>query len=350
MSDELSVRLAERIELVLDAYYPGWETRRGVAYPAPSSPHDWGSFQVMLEGEKRGMWYRFSEGLGGDALALVAYAETGRPTVTRATFDRARVLLGEAPGRPVTAKVVQLRPQKRSQQVPAADAALQRLWERGQPIPGTPAEQYLINRGLSRVVLAGASQNLLYMPCLRHRQGGEWPALLGRVEGPNGAMIGLWRIYLTTAGQKAPVEPVKMGMGRSKGGGVWIFERRDPSILHVCEGIETALGIYHILLMAGGGRQTKAPVVAALSTSGMASFEPPPGAQKVLVWPDGDVDRMRGDTHTLAPGLAAALMLQKRLGPELCSVQAPPPYGMDYLDVYGRAKRSFRLEEIANNT
>ena len=108
-------------------------------------------------------------------------------------------------------------------------------------------------------------------PDLSHSEGGSFPALLGRITGPDGRFAGIWRIYVAKNGKgKAPVEAPKMGLGVARGGAV-----RIGGVGHtigIAEGIETALAVRQLVNKQTG---ITFPVWAALSANGMQSVEIP---------------------------------------------------------------------------
>src|SRR5690606_35709194 len=123
---------------------------------------------------------------------------------------------------------------------------------------------------------------------------GRFPALVAAVQGPDGAVSGIWRIYLAveTSGG-APTCPVRkaddregvlkaeLGQGPVRGGAVRLADFRamqDGATLVVAEGIETALSA----LCLGW------PAWAALSTGGMRTLMLPPEVRRVIIAADND--------------------------------------------------------------
>jgi putative DNA primase/helicase len=100
------------------------------------------------------------------------------------------------------------------------------------------------------------------------------------------------------------------------GAAVQLFEPLD--VLAVTEGIENALAVHQMF-----GH----PAWAALSDTGLATFEPPP-VRELLIY---------GDNDKSFAGQAAAYTLAKRLRNaktiEAIEVRLPPAAGVDWLDV-----------------
>lgn len=217
----------------------------------------------------------------------------------------------------------------------------QEIWNQGVRINGTLAESYLRNRGIDFVLDFPSLRfhpNLRYWDQATGRALGHFPALLAQVLGPHDEFLAVWRIYLDDKGNKNSKLPnAKLGLGAyaASGGAVRIG---DPgSRANVCEGIETGLGIYGIT----GGQS----VQCALSTSGMVNFIPPIECESVLIWPDGDVDRIRSvdgqERHVESPGMKAAHELEARLKARNMpvGVQFTPKRGTDYLDTYNSMRK-----------
>jgi hypothetical protein len=227
------------------------------------------------------------------------------------------------------------------------------IWLAAVRLPGTPGEAYLQSRGVG---FGARCTTLRYHPDLEHRdpetgQVTRWPGLVAAVQAPSKRFLAIWRIFLTRSGDKAPVSPAKQGLGSytGEGGSVWLGPPGETA--HVCEGIETGLGILGMLGGVGG-------VQAALSTSGMVNFIPPPACKRTLIWPDGDTDRIKVDDRrgverrTDSPGMNAARKLMARLADEKrpATIQPAPTLGRDYLDVYNASKGKLRDEHQHHET
>ncbi len=341
--DYIIAALRENLEGLLDLYWPGWIARGDSGYPCPEDGRDLGSFQVILKGARRGDWFRNSEGVGGGPLNLIAYGLTGDHKRYNEAFKAAKEFLG-IEGR--VDREAAARARKRSSEIHQASEKRQakrsesirdiafRIWETGVPIGGTVAEQYLRKRGI-QIELGFPSLRFidaLGYPCdLGHSAGDRWPALVCAVQGPDMRFRGLWRIYLTDDGEKAPYSNVKFGLGPCDPGAVWFG--RPGKVVNVCEGVETALAVRSIL-------EGSQPVCAARSTSGMMNFKPPAAVERVLIWPDGDVDKIRNEKRLESPGLKAARGLNERMAAAgvSCSIQPTPQTGRDYLDAWNAIK------------
>lgn len=212
------------------------------------------------------------------------------------------------------------------------------IWNGTTPIAGTLAETYLRNRGIHFPL---TFPSLRFHPGLRHPDTGsrQHPALVAGMQAPDDSFLGVWRIYLdpVTGEKSAAVDNAKLGLGAytEAGGGVRLGSPFGQ--VNLCEGIETGLGIVGI---TGG-----APVIACLNTSGLINFQPPPDASSALIWPDGDVDRIRvvngKETKIESPGHKAANQLLERMAAVdfPTAIQPTQKNGADYLDVWNRMNK-----------
>lgn len=215
------------------------------------------------------------------------------------------------------------------------------VWSEAKSIAGTPAERYLESRG---ILFPGPFKALRFHPeCPYKVEGGlrRFPALIAAAQRPDDDRLQVvWRILLTPDGYKlTSVAAEKAGLGSFEQSGAAVRLGPLGPVAHVCEGIETGLGIFGLLGQSQG-------VCAALSTSGMVNFKPPPGTERVLIWPDGDRNRVRIDERTglerfiESPGHRAAQILEERLSEAgmPVSIQFIPKDGRDFLDVWRSVK------------
>jgi hypothetical protein len=196
------------------------------------------------------------------------------------------------------------------------------IWHNSQSAEGTPVETYLRSRGLVLPI----PPSIRFHAGLRHPSGAVWPAMVALVtHGAHGKPLGVHRTFLARDGYgKAPVEAAKMMLGPCRGGAVRLGPAGD--LLMVGEGIETCLAA-----MQASGH----PAWAALSTSGLRSFDLPHAVRDVIVLADGD-----------DPGEAAAQDCAWRWKREGRRVRiARPPQGMDFNDLLLR--HAPRIEEAA---
>lgn len=161
----------------------------------------------------------------------------------------------------------------------------------------------------------------------KYEKVGDFPALVCAVRAPDGEILTLHRTYLTSDGQKAPVESARKMMPVPQevklGGGAIRVGAPLNGYLGVAEGLESALAATQ-----GTGIPCWSTVNAAL----LAQFEPPKDVHTVVVFADKDRSRT---------GELAAAQLQARLEAEGIKVvimlppQAIPANGkgIDWNDV-----------------
>jgi hypothetical protein len=169
------------------------------------------------------------------------------------------------------------------------------LWLVGRSVviaTGGPVDRYLRGRGL-RAGPDGWPPDLRQAHC-KHPRGRWWPTMLGVVRSASGVIVGCHRTFITGAGPKAPVDPLRLSLGPIRGGAVRLGLR--SSAIVVGEGVETALATAMQVPDAG-------VPWAALSAGGLASLDVPTFVEAVTIAVDHD-----------DAGEQAARRLLKRLG------------------------------------
>jgi DNA primase len=217
------------------------------------------SFTIFAGGRR---FYCFGCGAGGDVVDFIRLTH-------RVNFRDAAAILGENRSLPVVSRHA-------PEPEPEADRTQEALsiWRNAAPIPGTPAETYLRNRGL-RLRLPDS----LRFARLRYgKRGREYPCLVACVGSIENKVIGIQRTYLAADGSgKADVPKAKLSLGCVRGGAI----RLAPAAaqLTVTEGLEDGLTLQQEL-----GR---AVWVAAGSTM-LPKMLFPAGVNAVAIGGDGD--------------------------------------------------------------
>ena len=166
-------------------------------------------------------------------------------------------------------------------------ALANRIWGEAVPITSTDeAHRYLAGR---RLELDHYPASLRFHPALgyyeRSEAGhsvrvGEFPALLARVDDPNGDLVTLHRHYLQ-GGAKAPVaDPKKTLSGGFAGGAIRLAPATDA--LNLAEGLENGLAIFK----RSGGE----PVWSGISASNLQRIWLPPTVRTLRIYADNDAD------------------------------------------------------------
>lgn len=332
--------LEQDVEGVLDKYYPGWITKKvksqdvALLTPKKKGKHITSSFTMNLSGDRRGQWYRFSEGKGGSTIGLIFYAETGRTPSGKSdwadAFNFARDFLGmqrtreesqqDKAARDAQREQDRLKREERDKRLEQERIAAEavrimtaiEVWNSSQPLAGSHAEQYLISRGIYPVSEWpwDPHETLRFHPSLDHemdRRAGRMPAFICLVRDPFGNPTAVWQEYLDRKmPAKADIELPKLGRGPLNGGAIRIGG--DAPRIGVGEGSLTCIGLWEL----EGYRK---PIWATTSTSGMVGFEVPLSVDHVSIYHDGD--KAQVNKHNLQildpPGDRAARSLYERL-------------------------------------
>ena len=214
--DQINEALADRLEDLLPELIGG-RAHKGEWIAASTEEGGLGdSLGVHLRGAKRGKWYHFAAGVGGDPLGLINYARFGNVDMKRA-FAWARDFLG-GKIEPETEKARELRlkrqaalrqKEERDEQKRRGQARWHFLFDPKtvEDWRGTPAWHYLNNR------LGGRLDQLGHLPgSIRFHQALyngqlstkerpiELPAMIAAVVNADGEMVALHRTWLVKRG------------------------------------------------------------------------------------------------------------------------------------------------------
>ena len=156
-----------------------------------------------------------------------------------------------------------------------------RLFTASHPIPGTIAEAYLRNRGITAFHQTAA---LRFHPRCYYRPNDDaatevWPALIAAVTNLSGTITGAHRTWLDPSGNdKAPVDTPRRAMGHLLGHGVRFGIVAD--VMAAGEGIETMLSLRSVL--------PRLPMLAALSANHLAAILLPLTLRRLYIARDHD--------------------------------------------------------------
>lgn len=195
-------------------------------------------------------------------------------------------------------------------------AGLNALWISGQQVrPDDPTGRFHRSRGIILDIYPRVLRTASAVRYFHDDASSTWPAMLAMVTEPDGKPVTIHRTYLTPDGGKAPVEkPRKVYSSPGKGSAVRLTA--PSAVLGIAESIETALAASILF---------KVPVWSALCDAGVKNFEPPPEAERLLVFGDND------ENHA---GQIAAHALAARLSSRLkVEVHIPEKPGSDWNDV-----------------
>lgn len=205
---------------------------------------------------------------------------------------------------------------------------ISKVWAASKPIKGTPAEMYLLKRGIPADCIPST---LRFHPGLKYIDGkdktdlGTFPCLLAPIKDKNGFILSIHRIFLTNEGEKAPVPDAKKMMPKCGYlGGSAIKTYAPGEVLGVGEGIETVLA---------ARAATGMPVWPCVSAILLQLVDIPKTVRHVAIWADLDLS---------GTGLKSAQALGERLSAlgitfEICMPNMPIPEGskgVDWLEVW----------------
>lgn len=201
--------------------------------------------------------------------------------------------------------------------------ALRALYLQSQPVePGDLVDRYLAKRNLDEI---GYPKALRYVENLRDGEGGTHPcmlAMVGRYSQPKFDTIHRTFLKRDGSGKAEIPSPRKLMPGPvPDGASVMLSDWTESGPLGIAEGIETAMAASAIFDM---------PVWAAISSTMMTKWLPPPGCEEIVIFGDND--------HKFG-GQAAAYQLAQRLKVKnfpVSKVQIPDTPGDDWADVHSR--------------
>lgn len=362
---------------------------------------------------RKNVFYCRQGGAAGDALALAAYVHgldlraaegfdracevvTGRPRPgERGLSDAERAALAER--REAAAAAARAREETRAKTEAWYRERAQRhaaaSWRGAQPARGTPAEAYLVARGLT--LPQGA--RLRYVPDLpfflgeRGRPLFSGPAMVAAITYGGGELIGLHRTWIDlgqTSGKRTIVHPEtgeilpsKKVLGSKAGGRIVLAvpepaQACPPTRLFVGEGIETVLSVREALLDAGSallegamfwssidlgnlaGRateQVRHPTLTKTDAAGrvrpvmVAGPEPDMGAVTMAI-PDGVRELILlqdGDSEPVMTGNAMLRAARRHRRRGLVIRRARAPEGMDFNDLIRAVEAGVDPEQAA---
>lgn len=231
------------------ADYQGWMATGALI--AAASPDGWGE-SLFLEWSSRGAGFNERD-------ARAKWRDLTRGHRRKTAEEATDILLGMAhkagwrrpageprPRRPRFAPQAPPQPQGPDARQLKAIASAQALWAEAKPASCTLVETYLRARNLH---LPAGATGLRFHPATPYfedgRQTGKWPAMLARIENPDGQTIGVHRTHLHPSGsRKAPVDAPKKILGMSGGGFITVVPGPRPV---VSEGIESGLAALAIM-------------------------------------------------------------------------------------------------------
>lgn len=260
--DQIKGRLA--LDDVVAALVPGIQFRRAGRELVALSPFKAERTPSFYVDPRKGSWYCFASGQGGDVLT---FAERMLGNDFPAALDWCRSRAGLAPATvagpaKVAASIVAPSRAELEAEDRAAKAAkvadADAIWRQTLPGPGSLVETYLRARGvdcdaLARLYGSSVPPSLRFHPALRYRWDGVdhvGPAMVGLVVDRRGAPTGIHRTWLAADGSgKARLPKPKLTLGMIFGSAGWLTPKSRVAVSG--EGYETTLSVAGALAAAG---------------------------------------------------------------------------------------------------
>lgn len=314
--DMLNEQLRSRIDSLVMALFPNAKLVNGIWRLGSIAGEPGQSLGIWASGRKQGEWADYASGTGGDPVKLVHEALNNGSDWKR-TFDWIRDFLGLGRGfSPEELRRQEARAEASKRERAQAEredrarkqASAMRHYLTGVPIPGTPAERYLIGRNIHLSRLGKAPGALRYHASMRCPETGTFrPCMLALMQRIDEPQVTIHRTFLkihddgrvTKADKKSGGEMNEAKVAYSAYSGAWIPLSRGASgqpmrkmplgeWVCVTEGIEDGLTI----VLA----KPEMRVVAALSLSNIGALALPERAGGLFLCADNDAkeDAIRG--------------------------------------------------------
>jgi len=169
---------------------------------------------------------------------------------------------------------------------------MKKWWKQTLPLDhpdAAPARRYLKSRKLGQVVMP--LDDIGYHPALEYRDAdskvvGTYPALIAIVRNVEGKTVTVHRTWLSPDGNgKAPVDSPRKQFSSAGDnpvtGSAIRLDKEIAPVLHVAEGLETALAVRAVM-------NGTAPVWSTLNKGLMQRLDVPESVQCVIIWADRD--------------------------------------------------------------
>jgi putative DNA primase/helicase len=226
-----------------------------------------GSFSLVTDGPKAGLWFDHEHGRGGDIIDLIKLERDCN--FNDAWLWARRLITGGSP--PNVPRLVSGERDDDADELKRIEQALD-IWSHVQLLRGTPAEQYLRSRDIE--VPDEALDALAFHPaCPWH--GLKAPCLVGLIRDAfTSEPVGIHRTALTAAGHKI----ARKALGLKSGGAIKLSPLVNTE-LAIGEGIETTLS---------GMQLGYGPAWSVIDAGGMSKFPVLHGIKRLTLFIDND--------------------------------------------------------------
>jgi putative DNA primase/helicase len=250
---------------------------------------------------------------GARGLVVVCHAGCGRDDILAELRRRGLIGPGRATAPAGTLPIARDRADDADRRLRLA----RRIWDAARDAADTPVAAYLAGRWPALRQPIPIPATLRYAAALRRRDGTVGPAMVARIDGPAGSIIGVQRTWLARGADGVWRRRDRAMLGAAAGGAVRLAPAPDSGPLLLAEGIETALA---------GMTATGHPAWAALSTSGLIGLRLPWPVREVIILADHD---RSGAGERAAHAAARRWLAEGRT----VRIALPPEPGTDMADV-----------------
>jgi phage/plasmid primase-like uncharacterized protein len=291
---EVARQLGSRAEALARELLPHGH-REGAEWVAPSlTGTSQRGLSVRITGSKAGVWAEFDADARGDGLDLVAHALFRGDKSAAYKWALGWLGIGQAGAMPQPRPRPAPPPAGPDAHERATAAAAFRLFLAGKAeLRGTPADAYLKGRGIDLAELGRQPRALRFHSAVRCIEaGGDLPAMLAAIRGPDGQHVATHRTFLAEYGGtwcKAKLKAPKKVLGSYAGGliplwrgasGKPLATAPEADVIAIGEGIETCLSVAIAC--------PEYRVLAAVSLANLARIILPAQAVDLIVLADND--------------------------------------------------------------
>ena len=242
-----------------------------------------GKISVHIRGEQEGLWYDFSEGMGGNIFQLM---QQQKGLSFREAVDYCAWFLGVRAQEVMKKTIpIQLHPQENEYDKAKRLSSVTEIYQKSQPILGTIAETYLRQE---RGIQCELSQDLRYLPKdttfiynAEHKTT-IYDCFIAFGRNASGELSSVQLIKLNSNGTRAfnkdGKKLNKIQYGLAKGSFVTLQTNPESNQVFIAEGVETALSIKETGI--------KGTLVASLGIHNIKNYQGP--ENKIIICADND--------------------------------------------------------------
>jgi Toprim domain len=338
---EIEQRLRDRTESLVRELLPNVSREGHYLKIGSVNGEPGGSLVIHLSGEKQGRWRDYAADKHGDMLDLIGavYGLAGKGEAVAWAKDWLGIVDQWSPVGSVKPNEVELA--RRAEEARARQAAQQEsaqqereakmrgaralfLHEKAVPIAGTPAEAYLVGRGLSSAPIGEWPGSLRFHPEVYHGPSRvKMPAMLAMAVTAEGKHVATHRTFIERVGGAwRKIEGnAKMVLGPMWGGFVPVAKGASGKSMrhmlpdepvYMAEGIEKCIAIRM--------KQPAARIICSINLGNMGAIILPEAARRIVMVCDRD------DGEQQLQVLERAMARQQARGIHVQQVMPPAPY------------------------